>query len=134
MERFIPVGFAVTVMVLAPIGASAQGEDIAYMPREAPTYTADDATIKFMDRAEPGTVDLVLPAGTYAVDLLNAQGRVMEELDGGPNAQLDLRSLKPGTWTVRAHCSSGIRVRRFVVLGRGGTMWVDQRRPPVKRR
>lgn len=121
---------ACTLALACALGTTvrAQMEDLAYVPAMAPARTADDATIGFRDRTEPGMVDLVLPTGTYHVDLLNAQGNVAGEVALINSAELDLRALKPGTWTVRAHCPGGLRVRRFVVLGRGGTMWVDQRR------
>lgn len=117
----------VLVLLFAPcIPLHAQVDDIAYVPKAALERTADDIRISFRDLAELGMVELVLPPGTFQVDLLNAQGNVVREMAQEPT--FDLRNLRPGTWTVRAHCPSGIRVRRFVVLGRGGTMWVDQRR------
>ena len=121
--------FLMVAVLLAPALAAAQAEDLAYVPSAAPARTADEASIGFRDRSEPGLVDLVLPPGTYQVDLLNAQGNIVGHIDLRNSAELDLRALKPGTWTVRAHCPDGLRVRRFVVLGRGGTMWVQQRQP-----
>ncbi|MBP6574921.1 MAG: hypothetical protein KA230_10755 [Flavobacteriales bacterium] len=125
MKRFLPLLFACSLAGMA----NAQSEDIAYVPREAPARTADDVSIGFRDTAEPGIVDLALPAGTYQVDLLNAGGAVVQELDPEEATHLDLRALKAGTWTVRAHSHNGMHVRRFVVLGRGGTLWVNQRGP-----
>ena len=127
MSRTNPVQLILVLCLAAYVRpAHAQLDDIAYVPRQVPERTADDVRISFRDLAEPGLVELLLPAGTFQVDLLNAQGNVVSEVEQMPT--LDLRSLRPGTWTVRAHCTNGIRVRRFVVLGRGGTMWVDQRR------
>ncbi len=120
------------ILLLAAITATstvAQNEDLAYVPTEAPARTADDATIVFRDTPEPGIVDVVLPRGTYQVDLLNAGGTVVHQLEPEAAEHLDLRTLRPGTWTVRAHVVAGIRVRRFVVLGQGGTLWVNQRQP-----
>lgn len=125
MLRILPLLFACSVAGIV----YGQSEDIAYVPREAPARTADDVSIGFRDTAEPGIVDLALPAGTYQVDLLNASGSVVQELDPEAASRLDLRALKVGTWTVRAHSHNGLHVRRFVVLGRGGTLWVNQRGP-----
>ncbi len=107
----------------------AQSEDFAYVPKEAPERTADDVAIGFKDTEEPGVVAIALPAGTYGVDLLNASGNVERELTSDEFSRLDLRALRAGTWTLRAHSPNGLHVRRFVVLGRGGTVWVNPRKP-----
>ena len=125
MLRILPLLFACSLAGIV----HAQSEDIAYVPREAPARTADDVSIGFRDTDEPGIVDLMLPSTTYKVDLLNASGSVVHELDAAHASHLDLRTLKAGTWTVRAHSNKGMHVRRFVVLGRGGTLWVNQRGP-----
>lgn len=119
-----------SLTVFVTTASMAQNDDLAYVPTEAPARTADDATIVFRDTPEPGIVDVLLPRGTYQVDLLNAGGTVVHQLEPEAAAHLDLRTLRPGTWTVRAHGMAGIRVRRFVVLGQGGTLWVNQRQPP----
>ena len=114
--------------------AVAQYDDVAYVPREAPARTADDASIGFVDTMVPGVVELSLPAATRAVDLLNAQGNVVRELNEAGLKTLDLRSLRPGTWTLRAHTTEGIHVRRFMVLSRGGMRWVRQSAMPAHKR
>lgn len=115
-------------------GAYAQDGDIAYVPREAPARTADDVSIDLHHGDEPGIVDLILPVGTFHVDLLNAAGNVARDFDTTTPPQLDLRELRPGTWTIRAHTRAGARVRRFLVLGSSGTMWVDGQRPSSRKR
>lgn len=112
----------------------AQYDDVAYVPREAPARTADDAGIDFVDTTVPGVVELALPPATSSVDLLNAQGNVVRELKGADCSSLDLRELRPGTWTLRAHTRSGMHVRRFMVLSRGGMRWVRQPAMPAHRR
>ncbi|MBK9175974.1 MAG: T9SS type A sorting domain-containing protein [Flavobacteriales bacterium] len=109
-------------------------DDIAYMPREAPARTADDTGIGFQETSVPGVADLALPLGTYLVDILNAQGNVIEQFAPAAQSSIDLRGMKPGTWTLRAHTEHGIRVRRFVIVGRGGTLWVRQPVVPARRR
>ncbi|MBK8499307.1 MAG: hypothetical protein IPL52_10925 [Flavobacteriales bacterium] len=110
--------FLIAAVLLAPTLVFAQAEDLAYVPSTAPARTADDASIGFRDRSEPGPVELVLPPGTYQVDLLNAQG-TSSAIDRAtvPNWTCAPGSRAPGPC---AHCPGGLRVRRFVVLGRGG--------------
>jgi hypothetical protein len=114
------------LVLLLPVAAIGQSDDLAYVPSEAPARTADDVTIGFKDSPEPGSVTLELPAATYRVDLLNASGNVVSELHPENGFQLDLRTLRSGTWTVRAHAPTGLHVRRFVVLGKSGALWVNQ--------
>lgn len=116
-----------------PLAVSAQGDDMAYVPHDMPERTADDTAIDLLRTHEPGIVDLVLPIGTHRVDLLSASGNVVRTMDMSVPPQLDLRSLRPGTWTLRAHTNSGARVRRFLVLGNSGTMWTDQGRARTRR-
>lgn len=111
---------------LVSFAAMGQSDDLAYVPAEAPAHTADDVSIGFKDTQEPGLVTLDLPIATYRVDLLNASGNVVSELHPEAGFQLDLRNLRSGTWTVRAHAPSGMHVRRFVVLGKSGALWVKQ--------
>lgn len=113
--------------------ALAQYDDVAYVPRDAPARTADDASIGFVDTMVHGVVELSLPVATSTVDLLNAQGNVVRELNEAGRNTLDLRTLRPGTWTLRAHTSEGIHVRRFMVLSRGGMRWVGKAATPVRR-
>lgn len=123
---FASIRCCALLVLLVPIAAIGQSDDLAYVPAEAPARTADDATIGFKDTSEPGLVTLELPAATYRVDLLNASGNVVSELHPEAGFQLDLRSLRAGTWTVRAHAPGGMHVRRFVVLGKSGALWVNQ--------
>lgn len=113
--------------------AHAQG-DLAYMPKAAPSATADDARITMIETEEEGIVELVLPSGTFRIDLLNAFGNVVDRLDPTEAARFDLRQLKPGTWTLRACTPQGFRVRRFVVHQREGSNWVVEATAPPKRR
>lgn len=122
-----------TLFVLLFQRSNGQYDDIAYMPREASSGSADDTSIGFTDTAVPGVVELELPPATAGIDLLNAQGTVVRKLADSPRRTLDLRELRPGTWTLRAHTSTGIRVRRFMVLSRGGMRWVRQATMPVRR-
>ncbi len=118
----------VSLALLLPFVAIGQSDDLAYVPNEAPARTADDVTIGFKDTSEPGVVTLDLPAATYRVDLLNASGNVVNELHPEAGFQLDLRTMRSGTWTVRAHAPTGLHVRRFVVLGKSSALWVNQPR------
>lgn len=125
--------FITVTFVLLFQRSNGQYDDIAYMPREASSGTADDTSIGFADTTVPGVVELELPPATTGIDLLNAQGTVVRELADSPRRTLDLRELRPGTWTLRAHTPTGIRVRRFLVLSRGGMRWVRQAAMPVRR-
>ena len=118
----------VFALLLVASFASAQESDLAYVPRTAPERTADDVSIDMRDTDEPGIVDLLLPKGSYQFDLLNGSGNVVKEQVVDGNAQLDLRDLRSGTWTIRAHSPLGKHVRRFVVIG-SGNMWIDARKP-----
>jgi hypothetical protein len=120
---------ALAVILSMGVRAWAQTDDLAYVPREVPERTADDVAIDLVRTTEPGIVDINLPVGTQRVDLLNATGKVMLALDLSVPPQLDLTSLRPGTWTIRAHSTHGVRVRRFVVLGNNSTMWAEQKNP-----
>ncbi|MBK7383204.1 MAG: T9SS type A sorting domain-containing protein [Flavobacteriales bacterium] len=124
----------IAVMVCSAAWVRAQSEDIAYVPREAPERTADDAGIDLRKTDEAGVMDLVIPAGTRQVDLINASGNVVWSMPATTTPQLDLRELRTGTWTIRAHTDQGARVRRFLVLGNSGTMWTDQVRRPARKR
>ncbi len=117
---------------LAPM-ARAQG-DLAYMPAAAPHRTADDEVIRLFETESPAIVRFSLPASTYMVDLLNAQGNVVEQLVKEDLEAFDITRLKPGTWTLRAHTPQGFRVRRFVVHQREGRNWVVEAAAPPKRR
>ncbi len=98
-------------------------EMYAYVPSKAPERTADDVRIGILDPVVPGMLDLSLPATTHRVDLLNARGRVKHSLDISQMDRLDLRKLRRGTWTLRAHTTEGMLVRRFFVMGHGSILW-----------
>lgn len=116
------------LMLCSCLPAWAQTDDLAYVPREVPERTADDGTIDLIRTPEPGIVDLQLPVGTNSADLLNAAGNVVLTLDLSIPPRLDLKTLRQGTWTIRAHTSDGARVRRFLVLGNNSTMWTGQKK------
>ncbi|MBK7946192.1 MAG: hypothetical protein IPJ85_13205 [Flavobacteriales bacterium] len=107
------------------LSAKAQG-DLAYMPAIAPERTADDASIEMHETSEPGIVRFAMPPGTHRVDLLNAQGNVIEQLSDIEVNAFDINRLRAGTWTLRAHTPAGIRVRRFVVHHQNGQHWVNE--------
>lgn len=119
--------FTLSLMALAQA-------DLAYMPKAAPPATADDARITMLETEEEGIVELVLPSGTFRIDLLNAFGNVVDRFDPAEAARFDLRQLKPGTWTLRACTPQGFRVRRFVVHQREGSNWVVEATAPPKRK
>ncbi|WKZ67192.1 MAG: hypothetical protein QY325_04510 [Flavobacteriales bacterium] len=106
--------------LLAACHCVAQADDMAYMPKEVPARTADDAVITMHETDTPGVVAFSLPPETYRVDLLNGQGRVVDSMPPDAAAAFDLDRLRPGTWTLRAHTPVGMRVRRFVVSNRNG--------------
>jgi hypothetical protein len=102
----------------------AQVDDrVAYVPSQPISRTADDQNLGLTDGAAPGIVEFNLPAGTFQVDLINSKGKVKHSRSGSTMEQLDLGSLKPGTWTLRAHTNEGLRVKRFVVMQRGKIAW-----------
>jgi hypothetical protein len=103
----------------------AQG-DMAYMPKSAPARTADDSAIEMHETSEAEVVRFSMPPGTTRVDLLNAQGNVVSQLSDLELNAFDVSRLKPGTWTLRAHTASGLRIRRFVVHLNEGRHWVQE--------
>ena len=126
-----------TTLTLATLLAGplyAQSDALAYMPREAPERTADDTRISMSTTDEVGVVSFRIPEGCYRVDLLDAQGDVVDQFGIDDMERFELERLKPGTWTIRAHSSQGIRIRRFVVHGRDGRFWADEVAEPRKRR
>lgn len=108
-------------------------EDLAYMPTSAPARTADDETIQLWETEEPGIVRFSLPLGTHRVDLINAQGKVVEQLSSSDVEAFDLARLRPATWTLRAHTAQGFRVRRFVVHHGERANWVVEAAPRSRR-
>ncbi|MBK6775697.1 MAG: T9SS type A sorting domain-containing protein [Flavobacteriales bacterium] len=110
-------------MLLALSSARAQDELVAYEPRRAPVRTADSEEIAIIGSDSAGLYRFAVPEGTYAVDLLNAQGKRLEPQPPISNGTVDVRNMKPGTYTVRAHTFEGISIRRFSLLRRGATSW-----------
>lgn len=122
------------LMIALPFAMQAQpADDLAYLPRTAPAHTADNEGVGFSESAVAGSVDLLLPAGTHRVDLLNARGDVVQQLERDALDRLALDRLRPGTWTLRAHVGQRILVRRFQVLGAGQVAWIPDQKQ-VKRR
>ena len=101
----------------------AQDELVAYVPRRAPVHTADSQDIAIIGSDSAGIYRFAVPEGTYAVDLLTAQGKRLEPQPPIANGAVDVRAMKPGTYTVRAHTFEGIRIRRFALLRRASTAW-----------
>ncbi len=116
-------------MVFSLSSAEAQYGDLAMAGTKRTARTADVASIQLVPTSVPGVVELTLPAGTLGVDVLNARGKVVRELDSDKLDRLDLNRLRPGTWTVRVRTTDGYLIRRFVVLGRSSMYWSpsDQR-------
>lgn len=122
------------LIVLATVKtASAQG-DLAYMPAKAPANTADDERITMNDTESPGVVELSFPTGTYRVDLINAHGDVVEQLEPDEAALFDVTNLRSGTWTLRARTPQGYSVRRFAVRQHNGMNKVADAAPVRKKR
>lgn len=113
------------IFVLTLVGpiAQAQEELVAYVPRRAPVHTADTENIAIIGSDSAGVYRFAIPEGTYAIDLLTAHGKRLEPQPPISNGTVDVRGLKPGTYTVRAHTFEGIRIRRFALLRRANTTW-----------
>lgn len=104
-------------------GLSAQYGDLAAMtPPRTVARTADDTRIAIAERSSKGVFSVDVPEDCYRIDLLNAKGRVKYQLDPS-DRRLQLDRLRPGTWTLRAHTTTGIMVRRFLVFKRGHAPW-----------
>jgi hypothetical protein len=115
------------LLLLAPVlGWCQYDSDLAYLPNKAPSNTADDVRVGFSESVVAGSVDLILPSGTEQVDLLNGRGEVVQRLDAAQLDRLDLDSLKPGTWTLRARVNGHFLVRRFLVIGKGNMAWIPE--------
>ena len=112
---------AATMGPLVSFGQMA--EMVAYVPSTPPERTADDLRISFLEPAVPGELEVALPNGTHRVDLLNARGRVKHSHDVNAAGRLDLKKLRRGLWTLRAHTPDGMVVRRFVVQDHGRVLW-----------
>jgi hypothetical protein len=110
-------------ILLTVAGVQAQDELVAYEPRRAPVRTADSEDIAIIGSDSAGRYHFAVPEGTYAVDLLNAQGKRLVPQPPISNGTVDVRNMKPGTYTVRAHTFEGISIRRFSLLRRGATSW-----------
>lgn len=103
--------------------AQAQDELVAYVPRRAPVHTADSEEIAIIGSDSAGIYRFKVPEGTYAVDLLTAHGKRLDHQPAIANGTVDVREMKPGTYTLRAHTYEGIRIRRFALLRRGSATW-----------
>lgn len=113
------------LVITIPLAIQAQSsEDMAYLPRHATAHTADHEGVGFSESAVPGSVDLVLPAGTDKMDLLNGRGDIVQVFEQQQLECLALDRLKPGTWTLRAHVGDHLLVRRFQVIGVGQVAWI----------
>lgn len=122
--------------LITTLGLMAQDDGyVAYVPSRPPERTADDMRVGFVEGTIPGSVELRLPPGTSQVDLLNSRGNVKRSFPAGSIDQIDLNSLKPGTWTLRARTTQGILIRRFAVLAKGGVLWtLPQPKQPKRRK
>ncbi len=101
----------------------AQADDMAaMMPPRPMARTADDQRIGLASERAHGGVVFTVPDDAYRFDLLNARGRVKRTVIGDVS-ELDIRGLKRGVWTLRAHTKEGILVRRFVVVKRSVALW-----------
>lgn len=107
---------------------------VAYVPSRPPERTADDMRVGFVEGTIPGSVELSLPSGTSHVDLLNARGNVKRSYPADSIDQIDLNTLRPGTWTLRARTPNGTLVRRFAVLAQGGVLWTLPQPKQLKRK
>ncbi|MDX9750428.1 MAG: hypothetical protein RBT71_05035 [Flavobacteriales bacterium] len=116
----------ITLAALSAATVHAQG-DLAWAgAHHAPAPDAPAERLSIVDGALPGSMELDLPEGTRQVDLLDGRGRVAQTSKGAAIGGVDIRSLRPGTWTLRAHTGHGMVVRRFKVLP-GGHVWtLDQ--------
>lgn len=107
------------LLIIVPAIQAQHDDRTAYVPRKAPERTADDLRINFIEPAVPGEMEVALPDGTYRVDLLNARGNVKQVRSVEEARKINIKKLRRGTWTLRAHTPSGMIVRRFFVMGRG---------------
>lgn len=114
---------------LACLGMIAQDDMIAYVPRKHLARVADSGSIVLTGTNESGIYLLDVPAGTWYVDLLGAGGDKLEPQPVVANGKIDIRQLKPSTYTIRAHRASGITIRRFALLGRGANLWAIDAEP-----
>ncbi|MCU0318849.1 MAG: hypothetical protein MUE88_02055 [Flavobacteriales bacterium] len=126
------------LLCCSPLLVSAQtADDVAYVPHAAPERTADDTRLGLAPGAVAGSLDLQLPRGTEAVELLNGRGDVEHRLAADQWDHLPLDLLRPGTWTLRARVNGRYLVRRFLVLGNGHSTWLPdpvQAKAPRRKR
>jgi hypothetical protein len=108
----------ILLLLLIPVTGMAQSMDaVAHVPRAAPERTADDVRLGIAPGAVAGTLELELPRGTEAVELLNGRGGLKHTLPAGSWHRLPVELLRPGTWTLRAKVNGRYLVRRFLVHG-----------------
>jgi len=113
----------IIILLLSCAYAQAQDEAVAYVPRRGPVHTADSEDIAIIGSGAAGIYRFTVPEGTYEVDLLTAQGKRLDPQPPVANGTVDIRGMKPGTYTVRAHTFDGIRIRRFALLRRASSAW-----------
>ncbi|MDQ3102079.1 MAG: hypothetical protein M3R08_11875 [Bacteroidota bacterium] len=115
-----PTTLLLAILLIGNAQLQAQADDrVAYVPSKAPSRTVDDLSITFLEPVVPGELEVALPAGTFRVDLLNAHGNIKQVRSIEQADKINIRKLRRGTWTLRAHTPSGMVVRRFFVMGRG---------------
>lgn len=117
--------FAVLLLVWSIVhSVHAQSEDMAFQGGRSSLPEHDDRGTLAMERGhELGALGLKLPEGTYAMDILDKRGRVVQRLHGPEMRALAISELQPGTWTLRASTPNGYSLRRFVVLRKGHVAW-----------
>jgi hypothetical protein len=109
--------------------ALAQDELIAYVPRKHIERTADENTIQLTSTTTPGVYQLALPEGTLFVDVLDPRGSPLSPQPPMSEGTIDVRGLRASTYTLRAHTSTGIRIRRFALMGEGASLWAIDAEP-----
>jgi hypothetical protein len=102
---------------------------IAYVPRKHVERTADNERITLTSTSDQGIYLVELPEGTLELDVLDPRGDRMEPQPQFANGRLDIRSLRAGTYTIRAHTADGITIRRFALLGTGASLWAIDAEP-----
>lgn len=99
------------------------------MPVRHIDRTADAAEIVLTSTDRSGFYRVSVPAGTIAVDVLNARGQRVEPQPHIENGLIDIRGLRASTYTIRAHTDRGIRIRRFALMGEGASLWAIDAEP-----
>lgn len=108
-----------TFVLLFICGISAQQVNTSPAPQrdhidEQAAPVALDDTWHMSPNPTTERVRLELPAEATMVHLLDAQGNMMRQFQPSPILDIDMRTMRPGIYTVRVFAGKSVSARRLV--------------------